>query len=197
MGCCFFVDPKLDSESAVIYWADSVKSLVLNCTTYTSNKINECYSLNLATLSFLQYSAMTFGGKKILNLSNGSGIVQLNFDKDIELDKPLKFTVSISSSIKILEQVEAIQKLEGILDENNKLKEKRFTEPQKFTKPEILFAYDLISKGITQQDLARKLYGDNVVDNRWFAISDSLRAQTRRLIAQANIFVETSVFDFF
>lgn len=197
MGCCFFVDPKLDSESVVIYWADSIKSLVLNCTTYTSKNVSEGYYLNLAMLKFNQYSAMTFGGKKIVNLSNGSGTVQLNFDKDIELDKPLKFTVSISSSMKILEQVEAIQKLEGILDENRKLNEIVITVPQKFEKPEILFAYDLISKGITQQDLARKLYGDNVVDNRWFAISDSLRAQTRRLIAQANMFVETSVFDFF
>ena len=197
MGCCFFVDPKLESESVIIYWADSIKSLVLNCTTYTSNNISECYSLDLTTLKFTKYSAMTFGGKKILNLSNDSGTVQLNFDKDIELDKPLKFTVSISSSVKILEQVGAIQKFESILGENRKLKEKEFTEPQKFTKPEILFAYDLISKGITQQDLARKIYGDNVVDNRWFSISDSLRAQTRRLIAQANMFVETSVIDFF
>ncbi|MGL1921649.1 MAG: DUF2285 domain-containing protein [Hyphomicrobiales bacterium] len=159
--------------------------------------MNEGYSLDLSMLGFPQYSALTFGGKKILKLSNDSGTVQLSFDKDIELDKPLKFTISISSSMKILEQVEAIRKLEGILDENGKLNEIVITVPQKFAKPEILFAYDLISKGITQQDLARKLYGDNVVDNRWFAISDSLRAQTRRLIAQANMFVETSVFDFF
>ena len=197
MGCCFFVDPKLDSESVVIYWADSIKSLVLNCTTYTSNNISECYSLDLATLKFTQYSAMTFGAKKILNLSNVSGTVQLNFDKDIELDKPLKFTVSISSSINIQQQVEAIKNLESILGENCNLNEIIFKESQKFAKPEILFAQDLISKGITQQNLARKLYGDNVVDSRWFAVSDSLRAQTRRLIAQANMFIETSVFDFF
>lgn len=197
MGCCFFVDPKLVSESVVIYWADSIKSLVINCTTYTSKNSAECYSLNLATLKYTQYSVLKFGRKKILNLSNELGTVQLNFDKDVDLNKPLKFTISISSSTNILKQVEAIKKLECILDENYKMKGMSFVVTEKFAKPEILYAKDFISYGITQEDLARKLYGDKVVDRRWRGISDSLRAQTRRLIAQAEMFVNTNVFDFF
>ena len=148
-------------------------------------------------MKYTQYSVLKFGRKKILNLSNELGTVQLNFDKDVDLNKPLKFTISISSSTNILKQVEAIKKLECILDENYKMKGMSFVVTEKFAKPEILYAKDFISYGITQEDLARKLYGDKVVDRRWRGISDSLRAQTRRLIAQAEMFVNTNVFDFF
>lgn len=171
--------------------------MVLNCTTYTSKNSGECYSLNLPKLKCAQYSEITFSGKKILKLSNDRGTVQLNFDKNLDLDKPLKFTISIASSMNILQQVEAIKNLESILDENYKMKNMSFTVIEKFAKPEIIFAQDFINKGITQEELARKIYGEDVVDKRWRGISDSLRAQTRRLIAQAEMFVKTSVFDFF
>ena len=197
MGFCFFVDPKLDSKSVVIYWAGSIKSMVLNCTTYTSKNSGDCYSLNLAKLKYTQYSVLTFGGKKVLNLSNDFGTVQLNFDEDVDLDKPLKFTISIASSVNIFKQVEAIKNLESILGENYKMKSKSFAVLEKFEKPEILYAQDFITKGITQKNLAKKLYGEDVVKKRWDGISDSLRAQTRRLIAQAEDFVNTNVFDFF
>ena len=197
MDCYFFVDPKLDSESVSIFWAESVKSLVLNCTTYTSKNTNECFSLELEILNCKHNSVAIFGGKIHLSISNEFGSVQLIFDKKVELDKPMNFTISVSSTMKILEQVEAINRLENILTENSILIEKNDSTPQKFANPEILFVYDFIKSGNSQRELARNLFGNDAIINDWDGISDSLRAKTRRIIAQGKEFVNASVFDFF
>ena len=197
MDCYFFVDPKLDSESVSVFWAESVKSLVLNCTTYTSKNTNECFSLELEILNCKYNSVTTFVGKKHLSIINEFGSVQLIFDKEVKLDKPMNFTISVSSTTKILKQVEAINRLENILTENRILIEKIGSKPQKFTNPEILFAYDFIKNGNSQRELARNLFGNDAIINDWDGISDSLRAKTRRLITQGKEFVNASIFDFF
>jgi len=197
LACCFFVDPKLDSESVNIFWAESIKSIVLNCATYTSKNTNECFSLELELLNCKHNSVTTFGGKKHLSITNEFGAVQLIFNKEVKLDQLLNFTISVSSTSKILQQVEAIKTLENILMKNGNLVEKIDSKPSKFANPEILFAYDFIKNGNSQRELARYLFGNDAIINDWDGISDSLRAKTRRLITQGKEFVNTSVIDFF
>lgn len=140
---------------------------------------------------------MTFGGKKHLSITNEFGAVQLIFDKEVKLDQLLNFTISVSSTAKIRQQVEAIKTLENILMKNGSLIEKIDSKSSKFANPEILFAYDFIKNGNSQRELARYLFGNDAIINDWDGISDSLRAKTRRLIAQGKEFVNTSVIDFF
>lgn len=197
LGCYFFVDPILDSESVTIFWAESVKSIVLKCTTYTFKSANECFTLKLKTLNCKHNSVSTVGGKIQLSLSNKFESVQLIFNKKVDFDKPLYFTISVSSTTNILQQVDAIKKLENILSENGINPEKNHSKAHKFANPEILYAYDFIKSGNSQRELARNLFGNEAIINDWDGINDSLRARTRRLIAQGKMFVNKSVIDFF
>lgn len=197
LGCYFFVDPTLDSESINIFWSKTIKPIVLNCTTYASNSNDECFVIRLDKLRCRRDFVTIFNGKFHLSLTNENGSIQLIFNEKVGLDKPINFTVSISSSSKILKQMEAIEILTNIINEVKISVEKIHSQSPKFANPEILFAYDFIKSGNSQRELARNLFGNEAIINDWDGISDSLRAKTRRLIAQGKMFVNKSVIDFF
>lgn len=124
----------------------------------------------------------TSDGKQHLLLSEEKQSLQLVFDAEVNLHKDAFFEIKASGPGILTQQVEAISCLDFLL------KRGRFNTsccmmPARFRMtPEILYALDLADYGLSQREIAIRIFGEEAVKDGWDDISHHVQSRTYRLL---------------
>lgn len=124
----------------------------------------------------------TSDGKQHLLLSEDKQSLQLVFDGQVDLHEDAYFEIRASAPGILTQQIEAISCLDSLL------KRGRFNSsycmiPARFRMtPEILYALDLAGYGLSQREIAIRIFGEEAVKNGWDDISHHVQSRTYRLL---------------
>jgi len=124
----------------------------------------------------------TSDGRKHLLLSEERHALQLVFEGQVDLHKDAYFEIRASAPGILTPQIEAISSLDFLL------KRGRFNSsccmmPARFRMtPEILYALDLAGHGLSQREIAIRIFGEEAVEDGWDDISHHVQSRTYRLL---------------
>lgn len=124
----------------------------------------------------------TSDGKQHLLLSSVNRSLQLVFDRGVDLQNKIYFEITACGPGILTQQIEAIACLDMLL------KQGRFMQaccvmPARFRMtPELLFALDLAKFGLSQREIALRIFGEDAVKDGWDDISHYVQSRTYRLL---------------
>tara|TARA_R110002072_G_scaffold187996_1_gene344773 strand:+ start:758 stop:1138 length:381 start_codon:yes stop_codon:yes gene_type:complete len=123
--------------------------------------------------------------------------LQIVFDRKFNLNRPFHFEIATSGPGILPQQVKSISCLENLLRHH------RFTQacaripPKSKASPNILYALDLIQSGLSQREIARRVFGEDAILTGWDGVSDHIRTKTRRIIKKGHRLVNAGYSTFF
>lgn len=124
----------------------------------------------------------TSDGKQHLLLSEEKHTLQLVFDAEIDLHENAYFEISASAPGILPQQIEAISCLYFLL-KRGRFNPSYCMMPARFRMtPEILYALDLAGHGLSQREIAIRIFGEEAVKNGWDDISHHVQSRTYRLL---------------
>ena len=124
----------------------------------------------------------TNDGKQHLLLSEDRQSLQLVFDAKVDLHEDAYFEITASAPGILTQQIDALSCLDFLL------KKGRFDSsycmmPARFRMtPEILYALDLAGYGLSQREIAIRIFGEEAVKDGWDDISHHVQSRTYRLL---------------
>jgi hypothetical protein len=124
----------------------------------------------------------TSDGRKHLLLSEEKHALQLVFDSEVDLHEDAYFEIRASAPGILTQQIEAISCLDFLL-KRGQFKPSYSMMPARFRMtPEILYALDLARYGLSQREIAIRIFGEEAVKGGWDDISHHVQSRTYRLL---------------
>lgn len=124
----------------------------------------------------------TSDGRKHLLLSEEKHTLQLVFDAEIDLHEDAYFEIKASAPGILAQQIEALSCLDSLL-KRGRFNSSYCMMPARFRMtPEILYALDLAKYGLSQREIAIRIFGEEAVKDGWDDISHHVQSRTYRLL---------------
>ena len=121
-----------------------------------------------------------------LLLSGPNRSLQLVFEKNIDLDEPFYFEIIASGPGIQKQQAEAVLCFDSLLRQGS-FSQSNCSMPARFRMhPRLLYALDLAELGLSQREIARRIYGHDAILSGWDGISHHIKSRTYRLIKKGH-----------
>lgn len=196
-GLLFFIDPDRNSDSVHPFWSPSHNPCVLKCRLSPRDKRDKSSGAVFSNLSCEHAIVHTHDGEQHLLLSYEKWSLQLAFDPDVDLHGNVYFEIGASGPGILKQQIAAISCLDRLL-KGGRFPPSYCAMPAQFhMTPELLYALDLARCGLSQKEIARRIFGGDAVLTGWDGVSDHVRAKTRRLITKARRLIKHGCLAFF
>ncbi len=128
-------------------------------------------------------------GKQHLLLSKEKQSLQLVFDVEVDLHEDVYFEIRASAPGILTQQIDAISCLDSLLKQG-RFKPSYCMVPARFhLTPDILYALDLARFGLSQREIAIRIFGEEAVRDGWDNISHHVQSRTYRLLKKGRNFV--------
>ncbi len=132
----------------------------------------------------------TSDGQTHVLISGQKRSLQLAFDQEIEPEKAFYFEVSASGPGILHLQIQAITCLNSILKRGCFLKS-YCTMPARFrVTPELLYALDLANLGLSQREIAIRIFGQDTVNEGWDNVTHYVQSRTSRMLKKGQSLLE-------
>lgn len=182
LAYCFFVNPNLDSDSAILFGASESTFNILKCS-LLEQKFNDSFSgLILPNKDFRFNFVETRNGHSHLLLTNEKVSIQLEFDSKLNPLCPFDFEIITPLSSNLSKQILSITCLESLINRRC-FSCDHIISPLKLSSAiNVLYAYDLRKLGFLHREVGKKLFGEAAVLDGWDGVSEYIKTKTRRLI---------------
>lgn len=144
----------------------------------------------LADLSLRLVCVETEDGHSHLILEDGGCSLQLKFDTKLDLNTFFDFEIHISAFTNMNEKIYSASCLDQFLRTQKCTIFQKIAANRTKRLIEILFAYDLSQSGLSQREIAIRLFGEDAILDGWDGMSDSIRSKVRRLIRNGDQLVK-------
>lgn len=182
MVCFFFVDPDQDSDSIHPFWTPKANPYIIKCLTRKAQEKDAAKGFLLSEIACNREIVQLSEGSQHLLLYDKHFSLQLDISGDADISKRFHFEVSALGPALLSYQTQSINCLETLVRLRKFGRKCVRAAPKRIASTETLFAFDLASLGISQRQIALKLFGYQAVMSGWEDVSDHIRSKTRRLI---------------
>ncbi len=131
----------------------------------------------------------TNDGKQHLLLSHRTCSLQLVFDANVNLERRIHFEVYTSGPGILAAQTKAISNLHSLLNRGS-FQQSYCVTPARFRMaPQLLYALDLAQLGLSQREIAIRIFGEEAVMEGWDDISHYVQSRTYRLLKKGQALI--------
>ena len=193
----FFTDPEKDSKSIRPFWSPTRIPYVIKCRSRMPRNLETRAGLSLHKVACSHELVTLSDGETHLRLSDKDHSLQLVIMGEIDISRPYHFEISISGPTHFTQQVQSINCLDAIIRLQRFNRDCFRPPPKRLANIEMLFAFDLAKEGLSQRQIAIRLYGEEAVIQGWDDVSDHIRSKTRRLLKRGKTLVHRGYKAFF
>lgn len=181
-------DPSLAASAARIFWSPCLDTSVIEVAASRA-LANGCDEFDLARMPLAPTIAVSADGRQHVSLTDGFRRIRIDVTSGSILDGPVRLHYQLAGIEGIEPKLLTIQRLLALIRLGRFARGLEKPEPRAARWVAMLRAYDALSEGASQREIASVLFGERRVQAEWRQDSDSLRLRIQRLVRSGETLV--------